>query len=180
MGLIQFMKDVGRRREVRDIPQARSAQASGGPPSADAPKAAALVRLDEEMGLPVEHLGVQVDGERVMLTGTTDDQETREKFVLLVENILGVGQVDDQLQVVQPAPEARLYSLERTDTLSKVAHAYYGTPINTRGSSRRTGCCLEIPTSFTRGRRCVCPDKPRGVPRNHLSKRRVSPTWRMT
>jgi nucleoid-associated protein YgaU len=126
MGLIQFVKDVGRGLGVGDIPQARSAQALGAPPGADAPKAAALVRLVAEMGLPVEHRGVQVDGERVRLTGTTANQETREKLVLLVENVLGVGQMDDQLQVVQPAPEARFYTVKRGDTLRKIAHAHYG------------------------------------------------------
>jgi nucleoid-associated protein YgaU len=34
--------------------------------------------------------------------------------------------VDDQLQVVQPAPEARFYTVKRGDTLSKIAHAHYG------------------------------------------------------
>jgi hypothetical protein len=43
MGLIQFVKDVGPGLEVGDIPQVRSAQASGGPLGADAPKTAALV-----------------------------------------------------------------------------------------------------------------------------------------
>jgi nucleoid-associated protein YgaU len=34
--------------------------------------------------------------------------------------------VDDQLQVAQPAPEARLYTVKRGDTLSKIAQAHYG------------------------------------------------------
>jgi hypothetical protein len=34
--------------------------------------------------------------------------------------------VDDQLQVAQPAPEARFYIMKREDTLSKIAHAHYG------------------------------------------------------
>jgi nucleoid-associated protein YgaU len=78
------------------------------------------------MGLTVEPLGVQVEGERVTLTGTTHNQETREKLVLLVGNVHGVGQVDDQLQVAQPAPEARFYTVKQGDTLSKIAQAHYG------------------------------------------------------
>jgi nucleoid-associated protein YgaU len=126
MGLIQFVKDVGRRLGVGDTPPAPSAQAPGAPLGPDAQKAAALVRLVEEMGLTVEPLGIQVEGERVTLTGTTDSQETREKVVLLVGNVQGVGQVDDQLQVGQPAPEARFYTVKRGDTLSKIAQAHYG------------------------------------------------------
>ncbi len=126
MGLIEFVKDVGRRLGVGDTPPAQSAQAPGAPQGPDAQKAAALVRLVEQMGLTVEHLGIQVDGERVTLTGTTASQETREKLVLLVGNVHGVGQVDDQLQVVQPAPETLFYTVKRGDTLSKIAQAHYG------------------------------------------------------
>ena len=78
------------------------------------------------MGLTVEALGIQVDGERVTLTGTTDSEETREKVVRLVGNVHGVGQVDDQLQVARPAPETRFYTVKRGDTLSKIAQAHYG------------------------------------------------------
>jgi nucleoid-associated protein YgaU len=126
MGLIQFVKDVGRRLGVGDTPPAQSAQAPVAQAGPDAQQAAALVRLVEQMGLTVEQLGIQVDGERVTLTGTTDNQETREKVVLLVGNVQGVGQVDDRLQVAQPAPEARFYTVKRGDTLSKIAQAHYG------------------------------------------------------
>ena len=128
MGLIQFVKDVGRRLGVGDTPSAQGAQPSGAPPGPgpDAQKAAALTRLVEQMGLTVEHLGIQVDGERVTLTGTADSQETREKLVLLVGNVQGIGQVDDQLRVAQPAAEARFYTVKQGDTLSKIAQAHYG------------------------------------------------------
>jgi nucleoid-associated protein YgaU len=62
----------------------------------------------------------------VTLTGTTDSQETREKVVLLVGNVQGVGQVDDQLQVAQPAPETHFYTVKRGATLSKIAQAHDG------------------------------------------------------
>jgi nucleoid-associated protein YgaU len=126
MGVIEFVKDVGRRLGVGDTPSAQSAQVPATPPGSEAQQVAALVRLVEQMGLTVEELGIQVDGERVTLRGTADSQETREKVVLLVGNVQGVGQVDDQLQVAQPAPEARFYTVKRGDTLSKIAQAHYG------------------------------------------------------
>jgi hypothetical protein len=60
--LIQSEKDVGRRFEVGDAPQAQSTQASVllPRPSLDAQKAAALVRLVEWMGLMVNRLGIHV------------------------------------------------------------------------------------------------------------------------
>jgi hypothetical protein len=89
MGLIEFVKDVGRRLGVGDTPPAQRTQAPATPPGPDAQQAAALRRLVEQMGLTVEALGIEVDGERVTLTGTTDSQETREKVVLLVGNVQG-------------------------------------------------------------------------------------------
>jgi hypothetical protein len=99
MGVIEFVKDIGRRLGMGDTPPAPSAQAPATPPGPEAQQAAALVRLVEPMGLTLEELGIQVNGERVTLTGTTDSQETREKVVRLVGNVRGVGQVDGQLQV---------------------------------------------------------------------------------
>ena len=124
--MIEFVKDVGRRLGVGDTPPAQRTQAPATPPGPEAQHAAALRRLVEQMGLTVEALGIQVDGERVTLTGTTDSKETREKVVRLVGTVQGVGQVDDQLQVAQPAPEARFYTVKRGDTLSKIAQAHDG------------------------------------------------------
>jgi uncharacterized protein with von Willebrand factor type A (vWA) domain len=142
MGLIQFVEEVGRRLEVGDTPPAQSAQASVAQPGPDAREAAALVRLVEQMGLPVKHLGIQVDGERATPTGTTDSQETREKLVRLVGNVQGVGQVDDQLQVAQPAPAARFYTVKRERTRFRRSRKRTpATPIDIRGSSRPIGRC---------------------------------------
>jgi osmotically-inducible protein OsmY len=126
MGVIEFVKDVGGRLGMGDTLPAQRTQAPATPPGPDAQHAAALVRLVEQMGLTVEALSIQVDGERVTLTGTTDSQETREKVVRLVGNVQGVGQVDDQLQVAQPAPEARFDTVKRGDTRSKIAQAHDG------------------------------------------------------
>jgi nucleoid-associated protein YgaU len=46
--------------------------------------------------------------------------------VLLVGNVEGVSQVDDQLQATQPAAQAIFYTVKRGDTLSKIAQSHYG------------------------------------------------------
>jgi hypothetical protein len=48
MGLIQFVKGIGRRLAVGDTPPAQSAQAPVARPGSDLQKAAALVRLVEQ------------------------------------------------------------------------------------------------------------------------------------
>jgi hypothetical protein len=58
--------------------------------------------------------------------------------VLLVGNVHGVGQVDGQRQVAQPAPEAHFYIVKRGDTLSKIAAAGSGA-----GDTRTPTCTAD-------------------------------------
>jgi nucleoid-associated protein YgaU len=48
---------------------------------------------------------------QVAITGSTPDQENREKIILAAGNVHGVDNVDDQLTVEAPAPEARFYTV---------------------------------------------------------------------
>src|SRR5436305_14437953 len=82
--------------------------------------------LDQENGLNVENLNVQLDGDKTTLNGKVDSQEQREKIVLLVGNSQGIAKVDDQLQAVQAAPEAQYYDVKSGDNLSKIAKQFYG------------------------------------------------------
>jgi nucleoid-associated protein YgaU len=123
MSLIEFVKNVGRKLGVaEDGPQAQN------PPGTDAPeqKAVALTKLIRQLGLQVDDLGINVEGDQVTLTGKVDSQEAREKLVLLVGNTEGVGRVDDQLQVARPEPQATFYTVQPGDTLSKIAQQHYG------------------------------------------------------
>jgi nucleoid-associated protein YgaU len=138
MGLIQFAKNVGRKLGFGDdddkkkAPQQQKAQTPQGPTpqqleeQKERRKAAALVKLVQDMGFKVQDLGIRVDDDRVTLTGTADSQESREKIVLLVGNVEGIGSVDDQLKVSTPAPEATFYEVKSGDTLSKISKQFYG------------------------------------------------------
>jgi nucleoid-associated protein YgaU len=136
MGLIDFAKSVGRKLGLGDEepahPKAAAAPPSGGPTPEqvkdvmDRRRAGALVKLVNDMGFHVEDLGVRADGDKVTLTGKADTQENREKIVLLVGNVEGVGQVDDRLTVETPQPEAVFYEVKAGDNLSKIAKHFYG------------------------------------------------------
>lgn len=139
MGLISFAKSVGRKLGIGDDddkkPQAQQqqkAQAPQGPSPQEVKelherrRAAALVKLINDMGLKVDELGVRVDGDKVTLTGSVDSQATREKLVLLVGNTEGTGSVDDQLKVEKQEPEAVFYEVKSGDTLSKISKQFYG------------------------------------------------------
>src|SRR5688572_30785447 len=130
MGLIQFAKKVGRKLGLEDDDKKVQGQApqQGQHPTPqqvqelhERRKEAALVKLVEGMGFKVEDLGVRVDDDKVTLTGRTRSQEEREKIVLLVGNVEGIGSVDDRLQAAQQSPEGQYYEVKSGDTLSKIA-----------------------------------------------------------
>src|SRR5690349_22120826 len=128
MGLIQFAKNVGRKLGLGDDDD-KKVQGQGPQPGqhAAAPtpqqvqelhdrrKAAALVKLVQDMGFKVQDLGVRVDGDKVTLTGQAAHQEDREKIALLVGNVEGIGSVDDNMTAAQSAPEAQFYEVKSGD-----------------------------------------------------------------
>jgi nucleoid-associated protein YgaU len=137
MGLIQFVKGAGQRLadmfdkgDEKEEAAGKAAQDAGSAALArDARNAAtgrALHALVTKMGFASEDLGVGfVDG-RVTLSGMVASQEIREKIILVVGNTQGVSEVDDQLTVVEPKPEATLYTVVSGDSLSKIAEVHYG------------------------------------------------------
>jgi nucleoid-associated protein YgaU len=120
MGLIDFIKDAG--ELIFGLGQ--------GTPAADAnaesSAGAALVKSVTDLGLPIQNLSVQVKGDVATVSGTATSQADREKAVLAVGNTKGIAQVDDQITVENPEPEATFYTVQRGDTLSKVAREHYG------------------------------------------------------
>lgn len=139
MGLIDFVKNVGKKildRDDDDKPAPAAAPAAGaaGGPSpqqvADLQNRKKEVVLEKHLqasGIPVEGLKVQVDGEKVTLHGKVKTQEEKEKIVLLAGNHADFSQVDDTLlEVTEPAPEAVYYEVVKGDTLWKIAERHYG------------------------------------------------------
>lgn len=76
--------------------------------------------------LDAEGIEVQVDGDKVTVTGPAASTEQAEKIVLALGNTMGVSSVENKLDVVQPAAEARMYTVKSGDTLWKIAEEMYG------------------------------------------------------
>ena len=122
MGLFKFVKNAGaslfkkknKEVEVEETAEEKSANAFE------------LVSFISGLGLEVEDLEVQVDGERVTVSGKTPDQATREKVILAVGNVEGVSEVEDNLVVEAPEPEAQFHTVVSGDTLGKIAKNFYG------------------------------------------------------
>jgi nucleoid-associated protein YgaU len=120
MGLIDFIKDAG----ARIFGQARGM--AGGEAPGEAEASEALMKSVTALGVPIEHLSIQVDGDTATVSGTAKSQADREKVVLVVGNTHGIAQVDDQMTVETPEAEAAYDTVQRGDTLSKITQGHYG------------------------------------------------------
>ncbi|ATH98479.1 MULTISPECIES: peptidoglycan-binding protein LysM [Alcaligenes] len=112
MGVFSFLKDVGEKLF-----------------GANEAKAATADELQKELAkhqLSADGLNLTVDGDKVTVSGQAASTEQAEKIVLALGNTLGVSQVDNQLSVAQPSAEATMYTVQKGDTLWKIAETHYG------------------------------------------------------
>ena len=120
MGLISFLKDKGK--------------AIFGKKEKEATESVKLTKVDQlkqeinRLGIPINDLRLELC-EQVIVEGATDTTEQAEKVVLALGNIEGVGSVDNRIYVANPKPEAVFYTVEKGDSLSKIAQAQYGDPM---------------------------------------------------
>lgn len=84
MGLFNFLREAG-------------AKLAGHGGSYSAPTPEALEAELKRLGLPTQGLSMEVHGDTIRISGQAPDPETREKIVLAVGNVEGVGSVDDQM-----------------------------------------------------------------------------------
>ncbi len=139
MGLIDFVKDAGRKvgmfggRAAADAEAAKEAAAAATARAKTAADEAAkrdAVAADVKAAIlsyvAITDLATRFDGVTVTLTGSAGAQADKEKAVLIAGNTEGVGRVDDQLAVATPEPPALYHQVVRGDTLSEIAARYYG------------------------------------------------------
>jgi nucleoid-associated protein YgaU len=114
MGLIDFVKEAGESL-LEKVGEGRAAAGQ------------AVSKRIQDLGLSVDGLKVDVDGDKAVLSGKAASQAEREKAVLAAGNTQGVAQVEDQLSVAssEAAPESRYHRVVSGDTLSKIAKQYY-------------------------------------------------------
>lgn len=121
MGLFSFIKNAGSKIFNKVTGNTTAAE----PAKIELSKADALKAEIANLGLPVENLEISF-GEQIIVDGNTMDNATREKVILALGNVEGVTSVDDRIEVANPEPEATFYTVQKGDSLSKIAKAQYG------------------------------------------------------
>ena len=115
MSLLSFVKEAG--EKLLDLLTPGNANASE-----------QLKEHISKVGLGNPNVQATVDGDKVTVTGEVASQEEKEKILLAVGNIAGVGSVDDQI-IVTGAPTlvaAKFVVVEKGDTLSAISLRVYG------------------------------------------------------
>lgn len=120
MGLFSFIKGVGEKIFHKNKPVEEQTEED------KALNAQALLDHVMKLGLPIENAKIIVAGDNVTIRGDVATQEIREKIILAVGNVEGVGSVEDTINVAETAEEATFVTVERGDTLSKIAKEQYG------------------------------------------------------
>ncbi len=128
MGLFEFLKNAGSKALTKK--------------NAKTIKTPETIKLEEEilnkqklillngivksLGIKVENLSMDLNGEKVTVYGQTKTQADKEKVILAIGNVSGIAKVDDRISVTNPEPEAQFHTVKRGDSLSKISKAYYG------------------------------------------------------
>jgi len=80
--------------------------------------------------VPIQGLVIEVDGDSVLIAGVAKDSAMREKAILIAGNVEGIAKVNaDQLVLlpeITPEPESKFYTIQKGDTLWKIATTFYG------------------------------------------------------
>lgn len=112
MGLFNFIKEAG-------------AKLFGG--GAHAATSDDIKKEVEHHGFNSRDLKFEVQGDKVKVSGKAATQEEAEKIALSIGNTIGVSQVDtSSLQVQKPGAEAQIYTVQKGDSLWKIAEKFYG------------------------------------------------------
>lgn len=127
-----------------------------------------------KVGLGNPNVQATVEGDKVIVTGEVASQEEKEKILLAVGNIEGVGSVDDQITVTGPvAAAARFVTVKKATPSAPFPRPCTATPTSTTRSSRPTSRCCRTRTRSIRARYCAfqndCVTPFAGKPRSHGS-----------
>ncbi len=81
----------------------------------------------DDLGLNKDGIHIDVDDNgKVTVSGKAVSQEMKEKIILAVGNVEGVGEVEDGLETDDAQPASQFHTVVSGDTLWAIAKKYYG------------------------------------------------------
>jgi len=89
-------------------------------------KSSELETYVKGMGIDMDGIDIRFDDGTAYISGETTDQGNKERIILAVGNARGVGKVDEEIEVTEPAVEAEFHTVAPGDTLWAVAEKVYG------------------------------------------------------
>ncbi len=167
MGLMSFLKEAGEKLFGHgEAKAAQEAVAAAPTPenreNLDRAAADAIKHYVHTLGLDATGLAVSFDSASSTCTvsGTCEDQGTKEKILLAAGNVAGVGKVDDQMNVLNLEPEAQYHEVQKGDTLSKISKQYYGDPNKYNAIFEANKPMLSHPDKIYPGQKLRIPPQP--------------------
>ena len=117
MGLLSFVKEAGEKIWDAVSGDDKETQASE------------LKKHIESLNLPgADKVNISVaDDGTATVSGDALSQSEKEKIMVAVGNVTGIGQVNDNVSVAQSENESRYYTVKSGDTLSAISKEMYGT-----------------------------------------------------
>lgn len=120
MGIFDFFKKAGSKVFRNEEAEAVKEE------EAHARKVTLLENIVESVGYEIEELKIELNDDVVVVHGSANNQEEKEKVILALGNVDGIAAVDDRLTVEEEVPTSKFYTVKSGDTLSKIAKAQYG------------------------------------------------------
>jgi len=144
MGLLDFIKDAG------------ASLFGGGKDEAGEIKS----MLESNFPGRIDNLKVEYDDDVVTLYGQADDQDTREKALLLAGNVKGVAAVNDDYFTIKPVvEETTYYVVQPGDNLSKIAQ-------KTIGNANKYNAIFEANREVIKDPNLIYPGQKLRIPKN--------------
>lgn len=107
MGLWSFVKGAGKKVFKKE---------------ADTPNADDLLEEIKSLGLEADGVEIDVDGDKVKVSGKGLSQEAKEKVILAVGNVEGVASVEDNVEGADPV----FHEVQKGETLWAIAEKTLG------------------------------------------------------
>ena len=112
MGLISFIKNAG--ASIFGASEAKAAPADE------------LKKELEKHGLDHSDVKIEVEGDKVKVSGTAKSTEEAEKIAIALGNTKGVGTVQNDIKPASASADSKFYTVKSGDTLWAISEREYG------------------------------------------------------